>query len=402
MINLFSTHIASLSIHRVGNKSRNENIFLSAEPYKLEDELTPLMKEFFLKPFREKEENYFNFSHEADLEYHELYQMASTIFDDPEKTHEVSRNIATLLFNQSEHPHIKSGEVYVAYLENVHLDNQKMDAIGIFKSEVKQDFLQFSETETQLKALLKQGVSLNKLDKGCIIFNSNKEEGYKILSVDSNRYDTRYWLESFLGVEALADDNFYTKKYLKFCQDFAKDVVLPAEDKKQEVMFMNRAVNHFAKNDNFEETAFLNEVIDNPDLIPEFRHYKSEKAPKYSIEDLTTFPIANTAVSAARKKIKNVINLDTNIQIKMDFINPESAEKYVEKGWDEEKQMYYYLVYFNKEEKSWADLKVSSSDLRIWTQENRTLIPSKFEIWSWFSSQVNDPFLKLFVSLGEI
>jgi hypothetical protein len=24
----------------------------------------------------------------------------------------------------------------------------------------------------------------------------------------------------------------------------------------------------------------------------------------------------------------------------------------VEKGWDEEKQMYYYLVYFNKEEKS--------------------------------------------------
>lgn len=352
MINLFSAHIASLSIHRVGNKSRSEDIFLSSEPYKLEDELTPLMKEFFLKPFREKEENYFKFSHEADLEYHELYNMASTIFEDPEKAHQVSRNIASHLFNQSEHPHIKNGEVYVAYLENVQLDNVKMDAIGIFKSEIKQDFLQFSETETQLKALLQQGVSLNKLDKGCIIFNSDKEEGYKILSVDSNRYDTKYWLESFLGVEALADDNFYTKKYLKFCQDFAKDVVLPAEDKKEEVMFMNRAVNHFAKNDNFEESAFLNDVIDNPDLIPEFQHYKNEMAPKYSIEDLTTFPIANTAVSAARKKMKNVINLDTNIQIKMDFINPESAEKYVEKGWDEEKQMYYYLVYFNKEEKS--------------------------------------------------
>ena len=73
---------------------------------------------------------------------------------------------------------------------------------------------------------------------------------------------------------------------------------------------------------------------------------------KYSIEDVTSFPIANTAVSEARKSIKNVINLDTHIQIKMDFINPESAEKYVEKGWDEEKQMYYYLVYFNKEEKN--------------------------------------------------
>jgi len=96
----------------------------------------------------------------------------------------------------------------------------------------------------------------------------------------------------------------------------------------------------------------MNDVIDNPDIASEFKNYKVEKAPKYSIEDVTTFPIANAAVSDARKKIKNVINLDTNIQIKLDFINPESAEKFVEKGWDEEKQMYYYLVYFNKEQKS--------------------------------------------------
>ena len=68
--------------------------------------------------------------------------------------------------------------------------------------------------------------------------------------------------------------------------------------------------------------------------------------------DDNNFPISNTAVTASRKKLKNTIELDTNIQIKMDFINPESAEKFVEKGWDEEKQMYYYLVYFNKEQKS--------------------------------------------------
>ena len=352
MINLYNTHIASLSIHRVGNKSRNEGILLSENPYEADDELTPLLKEFFLKPFRDKEENYFHFTHEADLEFHELYNMMKSVFDTPDSIHEVSKKISKYLFDQSMHPHIKSGEVYVAYLEGLQLDNEKVDGIGIFKSEVKQDFLQFSEGENQLLAQLQQGVNLNKLDKGAIIFNVEKDAGYKILSVDSNRYDTRYWLENFLGVDAFADDNFFTKRYLKFCQDFAKDVVFPAEDKKEEVLFMNRAVNHFAKNDQFEETAFMNDVIENPELIPEFRHYKTERAPKYSIEDLTTFPIANTAVTAARKKIKNVINLDTNIQIKMDFINPESAERFVEKGWDEEKQMYYYLVYFNQEQKS--------------------------------------------------
>lgn len=352
MINLFNTQIETLSLHRVGNKSRSEGAFLSEQPFHPNDELTPLLKEFFFKPFRDKEENYFQFAHEIDLEYNDMYKLVSELFDNPSNSHEVSKKITQHLYDQSAHPHIKNGEVYVAYLSNISIDNHKVDALGIFKSEIQADYLQFDEKGANLEMRLEQGVSLNKLDKGCLIFNYKKEEGYKILSVDSNRYDARYWLEHFLSVDAFEDENFMTKKYLKFCQSFAKDVVLPAEDKKEEVMFMNRSVNYFAKNDQFEETNFLNEVLDNPDLIPEFKNYKVDKGEKFSIEDVTTFPIANAAVSDARKSIKNVINLDTNIQIKLDFVNPESAEKFVEKGWDEEKQMYYYLVYFNKEQKS--------------------------------------------------
>ncbi len=352
MINLYSTQIESVSLHRVGNKNKNENIFLSTEPFPLNDEISGLLKEYFFRPFREKEENYFYFSNEVDVEFNVLYKIASEIFTEPSSVHTNSKKIATHLFEQSNHPHIKSGEVYVTYLSGLLLDNEKVDAIGIFKSELKHDFLQFEEKGGNLDILIQQGININKLDKGCIIFNTNKEEGYKVLSVDSNRYDAKYWLENFLDVEALSDDNFKTKNYLKFCQNFAKDVVLPAEDKQQEVLFMNRAVNHFAKNDAFEESTFLNEVMENPELIPEFKHYKVEKGPKYSIEDVSNFDIANKAVSDARRKIKNVINLDTNIQIKLDFINPDSADKFVEKGWDEEKQMYYYLVYFNKELKS--------------------------------------------------
>ncbi len=352
MINLYPTHIESISLHRVGNKNKNEGIFLSTEPFGLNDETTGLLKEYFLKPFREKEENYFKLTHEVDVEFNEIHKIATDIFKDPDCIHDRSKKIATHLFEQSNHPHIKSGEVYVTYLTGILLNNEKVDAIGIFKSELKHDFLQFEEKGNNLDLVIQQGININKLDKGCLIFNSNQEEGYKVLSVDSNRYDAKYWLENFLGVDALADENFYTKNYLKFCQNFAKDVVLPAEDKQQEVLFMNKAVNHFAKNDAFEESNFLNEVMENPELIPEFKHYKVEKGPKYSIEDVSSFDIANKAVSDARKKIKNVINLDTNIQIKLNFINSDSAEKFVEKGWDEEKQMYYYLVYFNKEQKS--------------------------------------------------
>ena len=61
MINLYGAHITSISIHRVGNKINNEPIFLSNDSFHTDDELTPLLKEYFLKPFREKEKNYFQF-----------------------------------------------------------------------------------------------------------------------------------------------------------------------------------------------------------------------------------------------------------------------------------------------------------------------------------------------------
>ena len=227
MINLFNTHIDSLSIHRVGNKSRNEALFLSQKPFALNDEIVPPLKEYFFKPFREKEENYYQFAHDVDLEYNELYQMATDIFTNPSSVHEISKKITNHLFEQSNHPHIKNGEVYVAYLTNLSIDNNVVDAIGIFKSELKTGFLQFEEKNSNLEMMLLEGINLSKLDKGCLIFNYKKEEGYKILTVDSNRYDARYWLEHFLSVDILQDENFMTKKYLKFCQNFAKDVVFP-------------------------------------------------------------------------------------------------------------------------------------------------------------------------------
>ena len=58
------------------------------------------------------------------------------------------------------------------------------------------------------------------------------------------------------------------------------------------------------------------------------------------------------------KKINDFLNswIDGIIRIGKLYLEngdyKESAEKFVEKGWDEEKQMYYYLVYFNKEEKN--------------------------------------------------
>ena len=100
MLNIYAAHIEHLSLHRVGNNSRNEQVFLSQDPYTLNDEISALLKEYFFRPFREKEENYFKFSHEADLEFNEVYQLANALFDQPNTTHEISKKITSYLFEQ--------------------------------------------------------------------------------------------------------------------------------------------------------------------------------------------------------------------------------------------------------------------------------------------------------------
>ena len=54
MINLYATQIESISIHRVGNKNKNEGVFLSEEPFNLNDETTGLLKEYFLNHLGKK------------------------------------------------------------------------------------------------------------------------------------------------------------------------------------------------------------------------------------------------------------------------------------------------------------------------------------------------------------
>ena len=57
-----------------------------------------------------------------------------------------------------------------------------------------------------------RGVNIDRLDKGCLIFNLEKENGYKVCIVDSNKSnDTQYWKDEFLSIKP-ASDNFILQK----------------------------------------------------------------------------------------------------------------------------------------------------------------------------------------------
>ena len=59
--------------------------------------------------------------------------------------------------------------------------------------------------------------------------------------------------------------------------------------------------------------------------------------------------IVFVVVKKQKQQIKTDIKLDTHIQIKLDIDAPDASSEYLEKGYDEEKKMRYYKVYFNEE-----------------------------------------------------
>jgi len=285
MLNLYGTSIEEMSVHQVGNKSKEEGMFLSEKPYHLDTELTSHIRDYFFKPFISQEENYQQFFHETDLEFNEIYSLAKDIFSDPESFHENSKKITEFLYSKSEHPHIIAGEVYITLLNDISLDNEMIQGIGIFKSEIPRGFMKFRKENNNLLIDIEQGIYLEKLDKGAIIFNKESESGFKVLTHDSNRYDAKYWIEDFLNINPKQDEIFQTKKYLKLCEDFSKDIVFPNEDQKEQIKFLNKSVDFFAKNDNFVEDEFINQVIENPAYQNEFKDYKNKFQEDYKIEE---------------------------------------------------------------------------------------------------------------------
>ena len=110
----------------------------------------------------------------------------------------------------------------MAYLAGIVLDDEVLDAIGLFKSENKQPFLKLLPQNGDFQLVSEDGTAVDKLDKGCLFLISHFGPHYKVCIVDkSNRsFEAQYWRDFFLNLKPLADDYFHTTHYIKMAKDF--------------------------------------------------------------------------------------------------------------------------------------------------------------------------------------
>lgn len=347
MTGIDSVQLKQVIVHKVGNPTRGEELKLSANPLTLNDEIvSALLTRYFLGAFNEKEQ--YHFTHISDIQLNEVYHYIFQIFEDPKSFTANSALLANFLYSKSSHVKVKEGEFYLALFDNVPLENEYVQAIGLFKSESKESFLKVFPHGQSWEVIHEEGVNINKLDKGCLVFRKNTAEGYIVCVVDNTnkQQDAQYWIKDFLQVEPYANSYHHTNNYLGLCKQFiTKEYAEKFEvSKSDQIDLLNRSMDYFKNNESFSMESFTQEVIHHEAVVDAFREYKQnyESAKNLVMED--NFDIHLSAVQKQAKLFKTVLKLDKNFHV---YIH--GRRDLIEKGFDDLSGKKYYKLFYDEE-----------------------------------------------------
>ncbi len=348
MIDFSTSTIAHVSVHEVGNKNNGEQLYATAEPLAIENEdLIEALNLYFLKPFHSPVFYQFT-SSTNNAELNPVFQFASEIFEHPTAFHINSINIAKHLFEATQHPNIKAGDLYVAYIDHCLVDGVITDAIGIFKSEQKDPFITSERRGKTFKLAFERGINIDHLDKGCLIFNINKESGYKVCSIDksSRGVDAQYWKDDFLNISACADSYHFTNNFLSVTKAFVTTQLDQdfEVNKADQIDLLNKSVNYFKENERFNEQEFTQSIFGDEKVIDSFNKFKQEMITDADMELSGNFDISPNAVKKQAKVFKSVLKLDKNFHV---YIH--GNRELIERGEDSDGRKYYKL-YYNEEQ----------------------------------------------------
>ncbi len=346
MNNYLISEISSVVIHHVGNKLNDDGIVFSKTETHFDKQLKDILISYFVKPFKSKE--YYNFTHNSDLNLNEVFFYVSKIFESPDSIFDESINIVKHLYDCSKHPKIKGGEFYVIYFKDCVFEGQTIDAIGLFKSENKDTFLKVRPINDNFQIEINEGINISNLDKGCLIFNTAREKGFVVSVVDkvNKGDDTIYWFENFLKLTPRKDNYNSTQDILSLCKKFiTKELPQQFEiSKADQVSFLNKSLDFFKEKDSFDMDEFTNEVMEQPQFIEQFNKYKNEYESKNNTVITENFTISNTALKKQVRSFKRVIKLDKNFDI---YIH--GNKDMIERGVDVNTGRKYYKIYYEIE-----------------------------------------------------
>ncbi len=352
MYDFKQTEIEEVIIHGIGNRAKEEDIFLSQSTLNIDEAQKAVLLSYYLNPF--KTDDYFQFIGEdaADEETrfngNRMYGYVRDLYREPDNFVEHSQKIAKFLFELSIIPKIVSGELHVVRFSNCIIDEEVVSAIGFFKSESKEPFIKLMKAGSNIDIEREEGISLKKVDRACLIFNTDKGNGYRILNVDKTKGDALpHWQFDFLAIQQRREDFYNTNNFISMIKNFSDEVLVEENNiqPSDQIAFIQRTEDYLKNTDQFTSEEFAEEVIGDAQITDAFNNYIPNFESDYDIEIKKEFPVSKQAVKSNKKYFKSVIKLDKSFHVYV-HTNPDNLEK----GFDNARAMKYYKLYYKEEE----------------------------------------------------
>ena len=336
-----------MTLARVGNSSRSEPLLTSRALCQFEEEEADLLTHSFLKSFRALELHQLH--HHSDLKQNELFRYAGAIFDRNDSLLEHGASIARHLHAKSNHPNIKAGDLCIALIDDVVAGGESVQALSIVKSESTVPFLQISERDGDLRLTTEQGIYPDKIDKGCLIVNHDRAHGFSVYLFDKSGGNPTFWNREFVGALPVKSDDYLTKHYSKLCVAFAEKGLPDSTMQEERVDVANRAISYLEESDEFDLDDFQTRALETPERIEQFAAFKAdyEEEGGHDLED--RFTISKPEAKKARKRLKSRLRLDVGVDIQFSSGFISAADKFLERGYDEERGMEFVKVWFYQE-----------------------------------------------------
>lgn len=281
----------------------------------------------------------YEFFHETNIELNEMYTYVKTIFDQENSFLEQSKNIATHLHSASQHPNIKSGELFIGLFDNCIVANETKRVVAIVKIEDKELFLDVKNEENQMVVQGIDGINVKKLNNMAIIIDMGQDVPPLVFIKTKKKEDVVYWQERFLKIK-VSDEHYY-KTNLALTE--VKKFILKEESfsNTEKLGLLNKTLDYFRNEEQFHvddyiESVFTKVETEQKDVIVN------------TVKQYETI-ISDSAIAKAEKGFKRKIKLDSNIEIQVNIQNIDEVDELIEIGYDETTNRKFYKVYFNEE-----------------------------------------------------
>jgi hypothetical protein len=302
----------------------NDDLFSSEDSNELS------LSYFFLKPFKDK------ILYSIDDE--DFFDKVSEFFDRKITLENFSQSLAQKLFESDE------TEVLILEIKGLVFEDEVLDALGFFKIDQKERFVTLTASEGKSSLQAKQGLSFGKLTRGTLIFNTERDHGYKALCIDSSsKNESQIWREQVMGLKRRKDDFYKTQQVLQVYREFVEQQLdAPAE---QVAQIKAKAKDYFSQSQTFDKQEFEQHVFEEPKMVEAFESFAQNLEQERQIFIEPEFEIAEKAIKQDKKTFRSVIKLDKNFHVYV-HANPNLLEK----GHDPERNMNFYRLFFKNEE----------------------------------------------------